>query len=120
VCSSLLMIYYTNTSTLHLHFTALHMHAPVLSIYIHTQLLDPRVGDFNVRTFLSLVQADGYNPLNVATSQFLIRDQDDVAKIVVAATGYDSADLTGLLKRPFRPGDLFQNIEKKVIFNIQK
>jgi hypothetical protein len=78
------------------------------------QLLDPRVGDFNVRTFLSLVQADGYNPLNVATSQFLIRDHDDVAKIVVAATGYDSADLTGLLKRPFRPGDLFQNIEKKV------
>jgi hypothetical protein len=69
-----------------------------------------------VRTFLSLVQADGYNPLNVATSQFLIRSADDVAKIVVAATGDDNADLTGLLKRPFRPGDLFQNIEKKVRF----
>ena len=26
-------------------------------------LFEPRVGDFNVRTFMSLIQADGYNPL---------------------------------------------------------
>jgi hypothetical protein len=46
------------------------------------QLLDPRVGTFNVRTFLSLVQSDAYNPLNVANAQFIIRDQSAIKSIV--------------------------------------
>lgn len=35
---------------------------------VHT----PRVGDFDVRMFLSLVQADGYNPLTVASTLFRV------------------------------------------------
>ena len=33
---------------------------------------DPRVGDSNVRAFISLIQTDGYNPLVVKGSQFWI------------------------------------------------
>ncbi|KAG5184532.1 hypothetical protein JKP88DRAFT_48182 [Tribonema minus] len=76
-------------------------------------LLDPRVGDFNVRTFLSFVQSDAYNPLNVANAQFFIQDKDAVKKIVQKATGFDDVHLTGLLERPFRPGDLFLNMEEQ-------
>ena len=35
-------------------------------------LLSPQVKDFNVRMFLSFVQADAYNPLTVASTLFKI------------------------------------------------
>jgi len=39
-------------------------------------LLQPAVKDFNLRVFLSLLQADGYNPLTVATSLFKVKPSD--------------------------------------------
>jgi hypothetical protein len=36
----------------------------------------PIVGDFDVRMFLSFVQADGYNPLTVASTLFRVPDDD--------------------------------------------
>ena len=44
-------------------------------------LLSPFVGDFNVRMFLSFVQADGYNPLTVASTNFKV-PEDKISSVV--------------------------------------
>ncbi len=81
-------------------------------------LITPEVYDFNIRTFLSLVQADGYNPLTVATAQFLMSD-DGVDMLVASMSengviGVNDVEIMKeLLSHPFRPGDLFQNLQMK-------
>jgi len=67
--------------------------------------LFPRVRDFNLRQFLTLKQADGYNPLTVATAYFSC-DDVSVAERATADAG-SAKKLEALLGRPFRPGDLF-------------
>ncbi len=86
-------------------------------------LITPEVGDFNIRTFLSLIQADGYNPLTVATAQFVIsNDNVDVLVanmhkqgIIGVGNESDIEIMKGLLSKPFRPGDLFQAMQMKNI-----
>jgi hypothetical protein len=76
-------------------------------------LLNPVVGDFNVRNFLALVQADGYNPLTVATSNFIIFDQG-LANSVVNDLGILDPDqraaMLALVTVSFRPGQLFASM----------
>jgi hypothetical protein len=76
-------------------------------------LLNPVVGDFNVRMFLSFVQADAYNPLTVATTNFKIpADKIDslVLELGISDTkGKDS--LIGLFKKSFRLGSLFNDMK---------
>ncbi len=83
-------------------------------------LITPEVYDFNVRTFLSLIQADGYNPLTVATAQFVMSDIDVNELVlgfheqgIIGSKGNDSdvGKMKELLSHPFRPGNLFQAIE---------
>ena len=81
--------------------------------------LFPRLGDFNLREFLTLKQADGYNPLTVATAFFSMggggdgADDDDAADAAASVAADVCADdksakkLASILGRPFRPGDLF-------------
>jgi hypothetical protein len=78
-------------------------------------LLTPAVGDFNVRMFLSFVQADGYNPLTVATTNFKVPPEKIPALIPTLGivdppeTQGKYKELMGIiLKRPFRIGSLFQ------------
>ncbi len=86
-------------------------------------LITPEVGDFNIRTFLSLVQADGYNPLTVATAQFIMSNDSidvlvtDMHKqgIIGVGNSSDVKTMKGLLSKPFRPGDLFQAMQMKNI-----
>eukprot|EP01041_Mallomonas_annulata_P010553 gene10553-22012_t len=73
----------------------------------------PAVGDFNVRMFLSFVQADGYNPLTVASTLFKVPAV--VLPVLVPSLGLsalDSAALTAILTKPFRPGQLFADMAK--------
>lgn len=73
----------------------------------------PAVHDFNVRQFLSYVQADGYNQLTVATAFFKIRDQwlvkSVASRLVAPGPGYDA--IADILAKPFRPGQLFAEIK---------
>lgn len=85
-------------------------------------LFTPRIGSFNLRTFLSLVQADGYNPLTVESVVFVIEDlnvcQDIAKRAVGQADGHRAQReaLTGILNEgPFRPGQLFLLIEEQHI-----
>lgn len=70
-------------------------------------LSNPQVKDFNVLSFLELIQIDGYNPLVVNGSRFTIplESQADL----LALTG-DAAKLKPLLMRPFTPGSLLKTI----------
>jgi hypothetical protein len=80
-------------------------------------LLNPAVGDFNVRMFLSFVQADGYNPLTVASTNFRV-PKDSVGDLVDSLNVVESSDLPSknanvlkyLLTKPFRIGQLFKDM----------
>ena len=61
------------------------------------------VGDYNIRAFMSLIQADGYNPLIIQGSKFtLTEDRRDK----VLASVKDMEWLEAILAVPFTPGRL--------------
>jgi hypothetical protein len=68
----------------------------------------PEVEDFNIRLFMSLIQADGYNPLVVKGSSFLIQDSEMLKELVVER---DWERVRTFLSKPFAPGDLLAFIE---------
>lgn len=81
----------------------------------------PSVGDFNVRMFLSFVQADGYNPLTVATTNFKV-PPDAVKQLVQTLEIVEENDesinksanadrLEAILAKPFRIGQLFSDMK---------
>lgn len=86
-------------------------------------IFNPRIGSFNLKTFLSFIQADGYEPLSVEGAVFTIKDEATCNWIAENAVGPADGHraqreaLSGILNRgPFRPGQLFelmseQNIE---------
>lgn len=67
--------------------------------------LNPAVGDFNICTFINLIQADGYNPLVLTGSKFSIaaEHQASICQLAVqpsqmASFSFDSFALGALLK----------------------
>lgn len=46
----------------------------------------PRIGGFDVKQFLSYIQADGYEPLTVEAVVYLMHDQDAAAKLAANVT----------------------------------
>jgi hypothetical protein len=87
-------------------------------------MIHPAVGDFNIRMFLSFVQADGYNPLQVATTNFKV-PADKVDALVLELGILESFDanesvvkgisnaetMKKLLQKPFRIGQLFKDMK---------
>ena len=88
-------------------------------------MVTPAVGDFNIRMFLSFVQADGYNPLQVATTNFKVSNGEVDALILMLGIieKYDvtpsgttiplgtSDMMKGMLTKPFRVGQLFHDMK---------
>lgn len=86
-------------------------------------MFNPRVGSFNVRSFLSFIQADAYEPLSVEAVVFNLDDIGVCERIAESAVGRADGHraqreaLSGILNSgSFRPGQLFdlirvQNIE---------
>jgi hypothetical protein len=69
--------------------------------------LEPRVADFDIRTFTSLIQTDGYNPRAVRGNSFKLAP-DQAAAIMALAVQPEK--LQALLARPFTPGKLLSCI----------
>ena len=67
-------------------------------------MFQPKVGAFNIRTFMSLIQADGYNPLVVQGTQFILSAE---AQKRVLGVIPNSQNLAMLLAQPFTPGELW-------------
>ena len=51
-------------------------------------IINPRVGSFNVKQFLSFIQADGYNPLSVEAVVFTIDDKNVCNQLAESAVGH--------------------------------
>jgi len=88
-------------------------------------VFNPKIGSFNIRMFLSFIQADGYEPYSVEAIAFTISDKnicDDIAaKAVGPADGHRAQReaLSGILNNgPFRPGQLFRLMTEQNIFLI--
>jgi hypothetical protein len=73
---------------------------------------EPRVNDTNIRSFMGLIQTDGYNPLIVKGSKFRI-PQDKLKQILNLAA--QPKLLVPFLKKPFTPGGLLTWLEEQKI-----
>jgi hypothetical protein len=80
-------------------------------------LFNPKIHDYNVLSFYNLIQLDGFNPLLIKGSSFLLNTEgSDVEKIFKSYVGKkDSAKLKEYFKKAFEPGDLLLFIEKENI-----
>lgn len=79
----------------------------------------PRIGSFNIKMFLSFVQADGYNPLIIESIAFTISNRITCEQIALAAVGQADGhraqreELVRILNgSSFRPGQLFELMEQ--------
>ena len=73
---------------------------------------NPEVGDNNIRVFMSLIQADGFNPLVVKGSRFRILPEN-LEKLL--SLSRDPERLRKILSRSFSPGSLLQEIVNESI-----
>ncbi|MDZ5472291.1 cellobiose phosphorylase [Bacillus sp. 31A1R] len=76
----------------------------------------PETGDYNIKLFMSLIQADGYNPLVVKGASFEISKKQDwnwLEEMVTEAT--DADFVKNKLAGTYTPGDLLQTITDKGI-----
>ncbi|MCR5755763.1 MAG: cellobiose phosphorylase, partial [Acetatifactor sp.] len=79
----------------------------------------PAVGDFNVKTFFSLVQADGYNPLEVRSFTFSVLPEKkvDLETLLTKAakSDKDKEALKKLITDRFTPGQIVNGIFRQQI-----
>ncbi len=73
----------------------------------------PYVGKENIRTFLSLIQPDGYNPLLIEKQVFSI-DPESAAVILSDVSDEEKKEILDFLKGSFTPGELYMFLEGKV------
>ena len=75
--------------------------------------IKPRVGDFDIRTFMSLIQIDGYNPRVIKGSTFTLSSQN-LAAILTRVE--EPEKLRAVLEKPFTPGSLIRYVEDHNLF----
>ncbi len=75
---------------------------------------EPRVREANIRTFLNLIQLDGFNPLIVKGNDFHFRKTGASALALRRAFGpKDAAVAADYLKKPFKLGEFCRFLETK-------
>lgn len=85
-------------------------------------MFNPRMGSFDVRNFLSFIQADGYEPLTVEANVYVINKAETCQVLATNAVGHAEghraqrerlADI--LCENAFRPGQLLELMEEQNI-----
>jgi len=66
----------------------------------------PAAGLYNIRTFMNLLQLDGYNPLVVQGSEFVLENAGQVDELVRRHVSAGAENVVKLLKGRFTPGKL--------------
>ncbi|WP_246944891.1 cellobiose phosphorylase [Bacillus pinisoli] len=76
----------------------------------------PEIGDYNIKLFMSLIQADGYNPLVVKGASFELKDKSDVEWVKgTFVSESDQQWIQSKLSGTYTPGSLLQSIlERKM------
>lgn len=69
---------------------------------------NPQVGSFNVKMFMSLIQADGYNPLSVEGCSFTIKNehQGKVTDLIEQFVHSHKSEISKMLQHKFTPGKI--------------
>jgi hypothetical protein len=73
------------------------------------------MGAFNIKQFLSYIQADGYEPMTVEAVVYIFSDPSEATRVAKqVTTDKNSAKILGEVLKggPFRPGQLFDLCEK--------
>ncbi len=75
---------------------------------------NPAIGAFNVHHFYSLVQMDGYNPLEIRPCTFVIPKENWESAIRIVAQNVEDTDgrVAAVLSKPFTPGQITNVIAK--------
>lgn len=75
---------------------------------------NPAIGDFNVHHFYSLVQMDGYNPLEIRPCTFAVdEDKKAAARAVIERHVEDrEGRISAILEHPFTPGQITNAIAR--------
>src|SRR3990167_707880 len=74
---------------------------------------DPRVKDSAVKTFLNLIQLDGFNPLVVKGSRYHFKRSSESRKVLSKFFNRKTAGLCeSFLSRPFNPGEFYRFLEE--------
>lgn len=83
---------------------------------------NPQIKEENIITLFNLIQLDGFNPLTVKGSHFLLRDKASLKiKLTGAAPENKIDEILSFLKRPFSPGELILFIEdNRIGLNISR
>ncbi|MGB8452498.1 MAG: hypothetical protein WCD89_09205 [Anaerocolumna sp.] len=66
------------------------------------------IGDFNIKTFFNLIQIDGYNPLEVRPTTFLIKinNREEAGKLIQDSTAGNTDKLKEVINKAFTPGQI--------------
>lgn len=64
----------------------------------------PQVKDYNVWLFFSLVQADGYNPLEIRPATFRVKDMGEARALLQGYIRHGAERVAAVLEKDFTPG----------------
>lgn len=77
----------------------------------------PELGDYNIRYFFSLMQTDGYNPLEIRPATFTLRKgcesaASNILRASLSGSGAEKGigEILAILGGSFRPGEIFRKI----------
>lgn len=77
---------------------------------------NPDIGDFNVITFLNLLQADGFNPLVVKGASFTVKDSAALRSALNGVVDSDGLEkIAKLVSGKFTPGEIIHLVEDNSI-----
>jgi hypothetical protein len=74
---------------------------------------NPEIKRDNLKLFADLIQTDGYNPLVIEGSKFILTDSNAVEKVMAELEGEAKAEFRQLLKKPFTPGEVAVFIDSR-------
>lgn len=70
------------------------------------------IGDFNIKTFFQLIQLDGYNPLEVRPTTFVLKEnrKEEIISYIKENAKGNINKLIELVQKPFTPGQIAKTI----------
>ncbi|MNM15795.1 hypothetical protein D3C81_260220 [compost metagenome] len=86
-------------------------------------LFHPEAGAFNIYMFFSLIQADGYNPLQVKGSTFQVPEERaaELASLLEHAVGSHRRELSAIAAKPFTPGQIIHYLyDHETMLNVSE
>lgn len=72
----------------------------------------PGLKDYNIRYFVSLMQMDGYNPLEIRPATFSVKNGKMGKALSLLQDACDSAVCGSILEGNFKPAEIFKAVEK--------